>query len=136
MAQLSVLLIAASCLIVLALGSAHLFFTYSGTKFHPRDPAVMQKMQEVSPRISSQTTLWDAGMGFHASHSLGAILFGLVYLGLVLGDAAVLFQSRYLQILGLAYLCAMVALAKRYWFKVPFRGISAATALYAMGLAV
>ena len=75
-------------------------------------------------------------MGFHASHSLGAILFGLVYLGLVLGDAPLLFHSLYLQIVGLAYLCAMTVLAKRYWFKVPFRGIGAATLLYAVALAM
>jgi len=135
MAQLPSILVVASCLIVLVLGSAHLFFTYSGNKFHPRDPEVTLKMQETSPRISSETTIWDAGIGFHASHSLGAILFSLVYLGLVLGDSPLLFRSLYLQIVGLAYLCTMTVLAKRYWFRIPFVGIGAATVLYGVALA-
>jgi hypothetical protein len=80
--------------------------------------------------ISRQTTMWKAWVGFNASHSFGAILFGLVYGQLALVQPRVLFGSPFLLAVGLALLCGHTFLAKRYWFKTPFRGILIALALY------
>lgn len=127
------ILFATSASIVLVLGTLHLVLTFRSRRFEPRDAALLARMKEVSPAISRQTTLWRAGQGFHASHSLGAMLFGLVYLYLAFEPSHFLSGSRFLLGLGLAYLVAMAVLAHRYWFRVPFRGVSLSLAAYVAG---
>ena len=134
MSSLPTILIAASALLILTLGTLHLVFTYRGPAFHPRDPALMTAMQADSPRISRGTTMWRASIGFHASHSLGAMTFGTVYAYLALEGSGFLFKAPFLLTVGMVILCAYLFLAKRYWFKAPLRGIALATALYAAGL--
>jgi hypothetical protein len=134
-ATIAPLLIAASAGIVFVLGVLHLVFTYRGERFFPRDASLLPRMQAVSPKITRQTSIWNAGIGFHASHSLGAMLFGLVYGYLATAGRSFLFDSPFLLGLGLMYQLAMAVLAKRQWFTVPFRGIGLAAVLYAGGLA-
>ena len=129
-------LIAASAAIILLLGLIHLLYTFRGNRLHPRDEALAAKMNEVSPVLTRETTMWKAWIGFNASHSYGAILFGLVYGYLALVHGAFLLQSTFLLLLGLALLAGYVILGKRYWFSVPFRCIVAATALYLAALAM
>jgi hypothetical protein len=64
------LLVAASAAILLLLGLVHLLFTFHGPKLLPRDAALQKRMQEVSPVITRQTTMWKAWVGFNASHSV------------------------------------------------------------------
>ena len=130
------LLIAASAAIILLLGLVHLLYTFRGTKLHPRDAALQARLKEVSPIITHETTMWNAWIGFNASHSYGAILFGLVYGYLALAHASFLFQSTFLLLLGLLLLAGYVFLGKVYWFSVPFRGIVLSTALYVAALIV
>lgn len=134
MSSLAPTFISASSAVILLLGLMHLFFTFHGPKFVPRDPALHARMQEISPVISRQTTMWKAWVGFNASHSLGAILFGAVYGYLSVLHAGFLFQSTFLLVLGLLLLLCYLALSKRYWFSIPFRGILLATVLYALAL--
>ena len=80
--------------------------------------------------------MWKAWVGFNASHSCGALLFGAVYGYLALILSEVLLQSRFLPALGVLVLVAYAVLAKRYWFSVPFRGILLATVLYVSALII
>jgi hypothetical protein len=128
-------LIAASAAIVLLLGLLHLAYTFRGRKLHPRDPELLARMQQVSPVISRETTMWKAWIGFNASHSYGAILFGAVYGYLAVVHSAFLFGTPFLLLLGLALLGGYAFLGKAYWFSVPSRAILVATALYAASLA-
>jgi hypothetical protein len=80
--------------------------------------------------------MWRAWVGFNASHSFGAILFGAVYGYLAVVHSAFLFQSPFLLLLGLLLLAGYVVLGKLYWFSVPFRGIVLATVLYVAALIV
>ena len=130
------LLIFASAAIIFALGAVHLWYTFSGPKLRPRDPELENRLKAVSPVITSQTTMWKAWVGFNASHSYGAILFGAVYGYLTLVHGAFLFQSTFLLVLGLLMLVAYADLARRYWFRIPLLGILLATFLYALGLAL
>jgi hypothetical protein len=91
-------------------------------------------MESVSPVISSETTMWKAWVGFNASHSLGAILFGLVYGYLSLAHGPMLMSSWFLLSVGLATLGVLVVLGRLYWFRVPLIGISLAAMLFAAGL--
>lgn len=134
MITLASLLIAASAAIILLLGLVHLLYTFRGRKLHPRDAALAARMQEVSPVLTRETTMWKAWIGFNASHSGGAILFGLVFGYLALAQTTVLFQSPFLLCLGLIFLAGYTYLGKVYWFSIPFRGIALATVLYFGGL--
>ncbi len=134
MSALASALLVVSAFIILALGAAHLLFTFRGHKFHPRDAALHARLKEVSPVISSEATMWRAWVGFNASHSFGAILFGLVYGYLALVHSRLLFGSPFLLSVGLLLLGGYVFLGKRYWFSVPFRGIVVATILYVFAL--
>lgn len=129
-------LVAASASIILMLGLIHLLYTFRGSKLQPRDSTLQARMQEVSPVLTRETTMWKAWIGFNASHSYGAILFGLVYGYLALAHGGLLFQSPFLLLTGLALLAGYVFLGKRYWFSVPYRCILLATALYLSALAI
>ena len=129
------LFIAASAAILLALGIAHLVFTFVVPKLGPRDPALATRMQEVSPVITRQTTMWRAWLGFNASHGCSAILFGCVYGYLALAQPDVLLHSAFLATLGALYLLAYLVLARTFWFSAPFRWLVVASILYAAGLA-
>jgi hypothetical protein len=131
-------LIAGSAAIFMLLGLIHLVYTFYGPRLLPRDRDLRARMQEVSPVITRETTMWKAWVGFNASHShsYSLILFGAVYgyLAVVHGDF--LFQSVFLLSLGLILLLGYVFLAKRYFFRIPLWGVLLATVLYALALLV
>ena len=129
-------LIAASALITGLLGSIHLLFTFNGPKLHPRDKSVMLAMEQTCPVITRETTVWRATVGFNASHSMGLMLFGIIYPYFAFVQPTVLWQSPFLLALGLVVLLAYLILAKLYWFSVPRRGVVLALLLYVAGLIV
>lgn len=130
------LLMAASAAVLGALGSIHLAYTFRGHQLHPRDPAVRAAMEQEHPVITRQTTVWRATKGFNATHSLGLITIALVYGHLALWQPGVLSGSPFLLGLGLGVQLAYLALAHRYFFSIPFRGIALACTLFACGWAL
>ena len=131
--MLSSVLVCVSVLVIAALGLAHLVYTFRGPKLAPRDPTLMEAMKAVSPGISTETTMWKAWVGFNASHSMGAILYGLVYGYLTLAQPVLLFESVFLPVVGFVMLAGLLALARSYWFSIPFRGIAFSLACYVAG---
>jgi len=119
-----------SAAIVFTLGTLHLLYTFRGPKLTPRDPALRAQMEQVSPVITRQTTMWRAWIGFNATHSMGAMLFGLIYGYLAIAHAALLFQSAYLLTVGLVMLGALLVVARLYFFRIPLIGVSIALACY------
>jgi hypothetical protein len=69
-------------------------------------------MSQIAPVITKETTMWRCWVGFNASHSMGLILFGLVFGFLALRHSQLLFQSPFLLIVGLAMLGGFVVLCK------------------------
>lgn len=136
MSTIASLLVAASAAIVLLLGIIHLLYTFSGPKLLPRDRELHTRMQEVSPVITTQTTMWKGWIGFNASHSYGLLLFGAVYGYLALVHGEFLFRSAFLLGLGLVALFGYVFLAWRYFFRVPLRAVLLAVLLYSLALIV
>lgn len=134
--MLARVLMTASATIILVLGLIHLLYTFRGPKLTPRDPALKAAMQSGTMVITRETTVWKAWIGFNASHSFCAILFGLIYGYLALAHPAFLFHSRFLLAVGLGLLAGLLFLGKRYWFSVPFRGIVVASLCYAAGMIV
>lgn len=136
MAAFAPSLVAASAAIILLLGLIHLLYTFRGNKLRPRDATLEDRMRVVSPIITRQTTMWKAWVGFNASHSFGAILFGLVFGYLAIVHEAFLFGAPFLLLVGLLLLLGYIFLGKRYWFSAPYRGIVLATILYVTALAI
>jgi hypothetical protein len=119
-----------SASIVLTLGVLHLIYTFWGPSLTPRDPALQISMTQSSPVITKETTMWRCWLGFNASHSMGLILFGLVFGYLALAYGQLLFRSTFLLIVGLAMLGSIVVLCKAYFFRVPLIGVSISFACY------
>jgi hypothetical protein len=136
MSTIASLLVTASAAIVLLLGLIHLLFTFHGPNLTPRDRDLRARMQEDSPVITRQTTMWKAWVGFNATHSLGLILFGVLYGYLALAHGAFLFASSFLLGLGLLTLLAYALLARAFFFRAPLRGVLAATVLYVLAMIV
>ncbi len=125
-----------SASIMLALGVLHLVYTFWGPKLTPRDPALQISMSQVSPVITRETTMWRTWVGLNASHSMGIMLFGLVFGFLALAHGQLLFQSPFLLVVGLAMLGGLIVLGKVYWFSGPFIGVSISLACYLASIAL
>ena len=130
-------LMVVSASIILALGVLHLVYTFWGPKLTPRDPALQVSMSQVSPVITRETTMWRIWIGLNASHSMGLILFGVIYgfLAIAIAHGPLLFQSPFLLIVGLVVLGGSLALGKVYFFSVPFAGIGISLACYVASIA-
>ena len=132
----SSLLMLAAAVVLGGFGAVHLFHTYRGNKLEPRDPSLRAAMERSNLVITRQTTVWRAGKGFNASHSLGMLAVALVYGHLAVQQPQVLAASPFLAALGLVILLAYLALARRYFFSIPFRGMALACLLYGLGWAL
>ncbi|MEP6995000.1 MAG: hypothetical protein ABI968_10805 [Acidobacteriota bacterium] len=80
--------------------------------------------------------MWRAWVGFNVSHSMAAILFGLVFGYFALAHEQLLFHSPFLLVVGLAMLGGFVVLSKVYWFSVPLAGTSISLACYVASIAI
>jgi len=119
---------------VLVLGIIHLAYTFSGSSLLPRDSALQTAMSQAHLAISNETTVARAWVGFNASHSMGLILFGLIFGYLALYHTKLLFDSAYLLVVGFAMLAGFLVLAKLYWFSIPFAGIAISLLCYVAGI--
>jgi hypothetical protein len=130
------ILMVVSASMVLTLGVLHLVSTFWGPSLTPRDPALQISMSQSSPIMTNETTMWRCWVGFNASHSLGLILFGLVFGYLALVHGQLLFRSPFLLVVGLAMLGGFVVLCKVYFFSWPLTGVSISLACYVASIAL
>jgi hypothetical protein len=109
--------------IFLILGALHLFYTFFTNKFNARNKSVTDGMKNVSPVLTKETTMWNAWIGFNASHSAGAIFFGIINILLAAQYFSLLQDS--VTIISLTIITVMFYswLGKKYWFRIPFTGI-------------
>ncbi len=117
------------------LGTIHLLYTFFTNKFEAYDSSVTEAMKATSPILTKEISIWNAWIGFNASHSLGAMLVAGVYIPLTVSHFNIIQQSVWFSflpvIIGLSYL----VLAKKYWFKIPFIGVLISTVCF-VGAAV
>jgi hypothetical protein len=131
---IATVLLVASAAVLFSLGTLHLIYTFVGPKLTPRDPALQTRMREVSPVITKETTMWNFWVGFNVSHSMAAMLFGLIYGFLAIANGSLLFSSPYLLIVGFLTLAGLFVVGKVYWFRAPFVGIGISLACYVAGV--
>jgi hypothetical protein len=124
-----------SASIIFTLGIVHLVYTFWGPNLTPRDPALEISMSQTSPVITKET-MWRAWVGFNASHSIGLILFGLIFGFLALAHGQLLFKSPFLLVVGLAVLGGFVVLCKVYFFSAPLTGVCISLACYVASIAL
>ncbi len=118
-----------------ALGAIHLVYTFFSNKFNAFDEAVTKGMKHTSPVLAKETTMWDAWIGFNASHSLGALLVTAFYVPLSMTHMEVIRETAWFSILPVVVGLSYLGLARRYWFRVPFIGILISTVCF-VGAAV
>ncbi len=116
------------------LGLVHWIYTFYTNKFQPYHSEVKSAMQASSPVLTKETSIWNAWIGFNASHSLGALIVAAVYIPLALEHIQVIHSNLWLSVLpsliGLTYFY----LAKKYWFKIPVIGLLLASLCFISAL--
>ena len=109
------------------LGFIHLIYTFFTNKFNAYDPDVTLAMKNTSPVIAKETTLWQAWVGFNASHSLGVIFFAAIYIPLASSNMQLIINNNWFAVLPSIVGFSYLFLAKNYWFKIPLIGILIST---------
>jgi hypothetical protein len=123
-------LLLAGAAIFMVLGGLHLAYTFFGARLQPKDPAAIAAMQATHPRLTRETTVWRAWIGFNASHSLGAIVFAAFVIGLAGWRMDVLRETPAFAWLAAGNAVAWGVLAWRYWFRIPQIGLLIASACF------
>ncbi len=113
------------------LGTIHLVGTFFTNMFDPHDPKTGEAMKQTSPMLTKDTTMWDAWVGFNASHSLGPMIFAAIYIPLAAWHMDVIEGQAWFAVLPVLIGISYTALAMRYWFRVPLAGISLSTVCFA-----
>lgn len=109
----------------LTLGSLHLIYTLKDNRqpkhLAPRSATLVNEMKNTQLKLTKETDMWRAWIGFNHSHSIGVLSFSGIYLYLALYDFTFLSASGL--IWGAPALAAIYAtLARLFWFRIPFFG--------------
>lgn len=110
-------------LIITVLGTLHLYYTFFSNKFLSRNEKVNTEMKSSFPILTKETTMWKAWIGFNASHSSGAIFIGIINFYLAVRYFTVLQGDHFFFLFNILTIGFYAWLGKKYWFKIPFRGI-------------
>jgi len=89
----------------------------------PQDPEYRLGMVAQTVLLTRRTNLWLTWVGFNLSHSLGAVLFGVVVL--LVGRSHASFAANWTAFVpfAIAVSAAYLAIGLRYWFRTPIVGI-------------
>lgn len=109
--------------IFIILGTIHLFYTFFSNKFSVRDKQTEDLMKKTFPVLTKKTTMWKAWIGFNASHSIGAIFFGVVNLYFGELHFELLKKSGWWLTFMLLVCLFYLFLGFKYWFIIPRTGI-------------
>ena len=118
----------------IVLGAAHAFATPRNPGrpkgLSPADPRLGEAMAKTALVLTRRTDMWRAWVGFNLSHSLGAVLFGVLVL--LVGRSEVVFDVEGRVFLPLAVLVSTgyLALAVRFWFRTPILGCALSVLLF------
>ena len=127
-------LIVTASIIYLVLGLSHIFLTLFTKVFEPIDPEVFALNKSSYGKITSKTSLWNSGIGFHLSHSLGFLIFGSFYISIATENPELILSS---DVFGLALIIVPITylyLSIKYWFILPTIGLTISCVSYILGL--
>lgn len=125
---------------LLVLGSLHLYFTLKDLKqpkiIVPRSPDLISRMQSDKLRLTRETTVWRAWLGFNISHSIAVLFVGATYMYLALRYSELLTDDIIVRWAGPMLACVFVVLSKTFWFSRPFYGSLVAALFMTIGAVV
>lgn len=122
----------AGSIIIAVLAGMHLYFTFFTDKFSSQNERLMEDMKSSSPILTDELTMWKAWIGFNASHSMGGIFIGLINLYLGYRYFAILQSDHFFFAFNILTIGFYIWLAKKYWFKTPFRGLALTLTCYVL----
>jgi hypothetical protein len=96
----------------------------------PADPRLAEEMTRTTLRLTRRVDMWRAWVGFNLSHSLGLLVFGLVVVLVGRSEAVFLQEGRTFVPLALAVSAGYLALAVKYWFRIPIAGSAMGVILF------
>jgi hypothetical protein len=132
--QLSRYLFLAGAVPFVVLGLAHALATPVAIDrpkgLSPADTGLATAMAETRLVLTRRTNMWLAWVGFNFSHSLGALLFGVVVLMIGRSAASFAAEGRVFVPLAVVVSSAYLILALRYWFRTPILGCALSVVLF------
>ena len=117
-------------IVITLLAGTHLYFTFFTNKFSSRNTKLVEDMQSSSPILTKKLTMWNAWIGFNASHSMGGIFIGAINLYLALRYFSILQSDHLFFIFNILTISFYVWLATKYWYKTPLRGLTITLVCY------
>ncbi len=122
---------------LLVLGTAHLVFTLKDHRLPrfivPRSTALIHQMQSEPLRLTHETDMWRAWIGFNISHSIAVLLLGVGYLYLSLEHFQLLTADIFMLWTAPSLAWVFVILSRFFWFSKPFRGSLISAILFTAG---
>lgn len=110
-------------LILTILGLIHLYFTFFTNQFSSENETVIAAMKTSFMRLTKQTTIWKAWIGFNGSHSLGVVFIGIINFYITVKYFQVFNSDSFYFFFNIFIIGFYAWLAKRYWFTIPFMGL-------------
>jgi len=128
-------LFVAGSLPLLQLGITHNVFMLLDTRkprrIVPHDKDLIDKMKASTLRLTPETDMWRAWVGFNYSHGLGIIAISSFYLYMALFQFEALQSLPIIQYAAPVLAACYVILAWQYWFKIPLIGATLSMVLFA-----
>ncbi len=113
-------------ILVFVLGSIHLYYTFFTNAFSSTNEKMIEEMKSSSPILTQEITMWKSWIGFNGSHSSGVIFIGLINFYLTFRYFKFLQTDHFFFIFNILTIGFYVWLAEKYWFNIPFIGLSIA----------
>jgi len=107
-------------LIVATLGFIHLYFIFFSDKFSPRNENLVDEMKVSFPVLTDAMSMWKGWVSFNATHSSGAIFFGVLNFYLAFHYFEILVADHFFFLFSIVCVGFYIWLAKKYWFKTIF----------------
>lgn len=132
--ETGILLIQIACAIYMGLGFVHAILTLFTKAMQPSNPEVLALNQSSHAHITSSTSLWLGGVGFHLSHSLGLFVFGAIFFGLSMSAPDIMVGPSFFGIVLIVVPLLYLFLSLKYWFILPSIGLGLACLLCLAGI--
>ncbi len=117
-------------MLITTLGVIHLYYTFFTNAFSSTNERMIEEMKVSSPVLTQKITMWNSWVGFNGSHSSGVIFIGLINAYFAFRYFNVLRADHLFFIFTILMISFYVWLAGKYWFNVPFIGLSIALACF------
>jgi len=124
----------------IALGALHFRMTVADMKdpkrFTPAKPGLLEELQ--GTRVSFRKDVkdfWTTLIGFHFSHSIGVLFYGLVVLYCALERPDIL-GDMLARVMIVVFGASYVLMSRAFWFIIPLIGSALGVTLIAIGMAL